>query len=438
VEALEFLDFCGGLAYSAFMCASDLHGSEIDMSGVQAEYTPAEELESRAKRLQALMREAGVDGLMATQNADVFYLTGTIQQAQVYVPVEGKPVFMVRKHYGRALSVSRLGKDSVSTVRSLRELPSIIESAGGKRPARIGFELDTLPVALFNSYGKALAPLEAELVDGSQLFKRVRSLKSDYELDQIRKAARVADVALKAAAQHLREGASELEVAAQVEAASRNAGHSGIMRMRAFGQEMHMGHLLAGRSGAVPSFMNSPTGGYGPGPWAPYGASTNRIKRGEPILLDYTGEWGGYIADQTRMLSIGWLSDFWQEAYSAMCEVETYLASAVKPGVTSGQVYEMALAKATELGYGDYFMGPPEEMSPGQRVPFVGHGVGLELDEYPPLQRGTEFPIEEGMVLAIEPKVIYPDGAIGIEDTYVVTPDGLSPLTISTREIVVV
>src|SRR4051812_23507255 len=98
------------------MCASELHGSDIDMLGVQAEYTPAEELETRARRLQALMREVGVDGLMPTKNADVFSLTGTIQQAQLYTPAEGKPVFMVRKHYGRALSVSRLGEGTVTTV----------------------------------------------------------------------------------------------------------------------------------------------------------------------------------------------------------------------------------------------------------------------------------------------------------------------------------
>src|SRR5438477_3286766 len=140
---------------------------------------------------------------------------------------------------------------------------------------------------------------------------------------------------------------------------------------------MHMGYLLAGNSGALASFMNSPTGGYGPGPWSPYGASVRRIRRGEPVLLDYVGEWGGYIADQTRMLSIGTLSSFWLDAYAAMLEVEWHLAREVRPGMTSGDVYDLALERATQLGYGDYFMGPPEEESPGQKVPFVGHGVGL-------------------------------------------------------------
>jgi len=388
--------------------------------------------------LQTLMREVGLDGALATQNADVFYLSGVLQQAQVYVPAEGAPLLMVRKHLGRARLDSHLDDDCVVAVRSLRELPGLIERAGGK-PGRIGFEWDTLPVATYQAYQKALVGLEAELVDASMVFRRVRAIKSDFELAQVRRAADVADTGLRAAAAHLREGASEIEVAAQVEAATRAAGHSGIMRMRAYGQEMHMGHLLAGESGALPSFMNSPTGGRGPGPWAPYGSGTRTIKRGEPIFFDYTGEWGGYTADQTRMLSIGPLSSFWQDAYGAMLDVQSYLEREVRPGITSGEVFDLASRRAESLGYGDNFMGPPEEESPGQKVPFVGHGVGLELDEWPPLQRGTDAVLEEGMVLAIEPKLIFTGrGAIGIEDTYVLTAQGLAPLTHSTREIVVV
>jgi Xaa-Pro dipeptidase len=402
------------------------------------EQIPAEELHARASCLQQLMREAGLDGLMATQNADVYYLSGMLQQAQVYLPAAGQPVAMVRKHYGRARSDSLLPEGSLVAVRSLRELPGIIEAAG-TRPATIGFELDTLPVSTFQAYEKALQPLGAKLVDGSALFRRARAVKSDYELGLIRKAAVVADAGLRAAAANLREGITEVELAAQVEAAMRIAGHSGMIRIRAYGQEMHIGMLLAGSSGGVASFMNSPTGGSGPGPWSPVGAGARPIRWGEPVFLDYTGEWAGYIADQTRMLSIGTLSAFWLDAYAAMVEVEKRLVRSVVPGTTSGQVFDLATQFAAELGYADNFMGPPDDVSPGQRAPFVGHGVGLELDEWPPLQRGTDTPLAAGMVLAVEPKVIYEDkGAIGIEDTYLLTPDGLKSLTVSVRNIVVV
>ncbi len=392
----------------------------------------------RARRLQSAMRQAGLEGVFATHNADVFYLSGVVQQAQVYLPAEGEPVLMVRKHFGRARDLSALPAERVVAVRSLRELPELVQQAGGK-PKRIGFEFDTLPVGVFQAYEKALAGLGAELVDASALFRQVRAIKSRYEIDQMRRAAEVADVGVRAAAEHLREGITEVELAAVVEAATRAAGHSGAVRIRFYGQEMHMGHLLAGEAGAVPSFMNSPTGGYGPGPWAPYGASRRPIRRGEPVLIDYSGEWGGYLADMTRVLCIGSLSGFWQDAYAAMREVLSYLMSAVRPGMTSGQVYDMAVERATSLGYGDNFMGPPEQVSPGQKVAFVGHGLGLELDEWPPLQRGTDLVLEEGMVLAVEPKLIFEGkGAVGVEDTCLLTGGGLEPLTFTTRDIVVV
>ena len=420
---------------------------------VPVQVTPREELEARARRLQGLMREAGLDGVMATQNADVFYLSGVVQQAQVYLPATGNPLLMVRKHHGRARMLSSLPEESVVAVRSLRELPALIEKVSGRkskvegletdnqtldfRPQRIGFELDTLPVAIFNAYAKALDGLGAELVDASMLFRQARAVKSDFEIEQIRRAAAVADAGVRAAAERLREGITEVELAAWVEYATRVAGHSGAVRIRVYGQEMHMGHLLAGDAGSLPSFMNSPTGGHGPGPWAPYGAGRRPIRKGEPVLLDYSGEWGGYLADQTRMLSVGPLSTFWLDAYAAMLDVQSYVERTIRPGMTSGELYDMAVERATALGYGDNFMGPPEEESPGQKVPFVGHAVGLELDEWPPLQRGTDALLESGMVLAFEPKLVYRGrGAIGIEDTYLLTGNGLSPLTFSTREII--
>jgi Xaa-Pro aminopeptidase len=400
------------------------------------ERIPAEELRQRASGLQELMREAGVDGVFATQNADVYYLSGTLQQAQVYLPGSGQPVVMVRKHAGRSTADSSLPAEMIVAVKSLRELPGIIENAG-ERPQTLGFELDTLPVSTFQAYEKALKPLEVQLVDASALFRRVRAIKSDYEVGLIRRAATVADAALKAAAANLREGIREVELAALVEGAARVAGHSGTIRIRAYGQEMHMGQLLAGRSGGVPSFMNSPTGGAGVGPWSPVGAGNRQIVRGEPVFLDYTGEWGGYIADQTRMLSIGKLDSFWLDAFGAMRKVQEKLVRAVRPGISSGDFYDMAVGFASDLGYANNFMGPSDEESPGQRATFVGHGVGLELDEWPPLERGTDARLEVGMVLAVEPKVIYPDrGAIGIEDTYLLTPGGLDSLTFSTREII--
>jgi Xaa-Pro aminopeptidase len=120
-----------------------------------------------------------------------------------------------------------------------------------------------------------------------------------------------------------------------------------------------------------------------------------------------------------------------------MRDAQAHLERTVRPGITAGQLYDLAVERAGQLGYADNFMGPAESASPGQRVPFVGHAVGLELDEWPALQRGSDAVLEAGMVLAIEPKLIFEGrGAIGIEDTYLLTQEGLQALTFSRREIV--
>src|SRR5207237_418909 len=212
------LDFYVPLFYSAAMSAFSYDNHDFAQIPVQT--TPIDELRSRAQKLQTLMRQADVQGVMATQNADVFYLSGVVQQAQVYLPVEGQPLIMVRKHHGRARMVSQLGETAVVAVRSLRELPGLIEQAGGgNRPTRIGFELDTLPVATFNAYTKALAGLGAELVDASMLFRQARAIKSDYEIAQIKHAAQVAEAIVTAAAEYIREGIPDIALAALPDAA---------------------------------------------------------------------------------------------------------------------------------------------------------------------------------------------------------------------------
>jgi Xaa-Pro aminopeptidase len=88
-------------------------------------------------------------------------------------------------------------------------------------------------------------------------------------------------------------------------------------------------------------------------------------------------------------------------------------------------VYTKAVDLAAAAGYEDHFMG-----CGATRIRFVGHGVGLELDEYPFLAKGQEMALAENMVVALEPKLIFPGkGVVGIENTFVVTANGLEPLT---------
>jgi Xaa-Pro aminopeptidase len=232
----------------------------------------------------------------------------------------------------------------------------------------------------------------------------------------------------------LREGISAVELAGQLEAMARRLGHQGIIRMRLWNNEMFYGHLIAGDEAAVPSFLSSPTGGVGLGPAIAQGASRQLIKRNEPVLLDYVFALDGYLIDQTRIFALGGLPDELVAGHKAMLEIQEVVGAAAKPSVTGGELYDLAVSMASEMGYGEHFMGYGDE-----RINFVGHGVGLELDEYPFLARGQDMALEKGMIIALEPKLVYPGlGVVGIENTNLVTDDGLESLTFPEENIVIV
>jgi Xaa-Pro aminopeptidase len=214
---------------------------------------------------------------------------------------------------------------------------------------------------------------------------------------------------------------TELELAGKVEAEARKLGHQGIVRMRYWSGEVFYGHLMAGPSSAVPSFPRSPTGGSGASPAVAQGPGFRPIQRHEPVLVDYVFALNGYYSDHTRIFSIGKPADEMMAAHAAMLDVQAVIKEAAKPGVKSGDLYEMALARTRELGYEQHFMGVGKK-----RIRFVGHGIGTELDEYPFLASGQTLELQEDMILALEPKLIFPgQGVVGIENTHRVTNGGL-------------
>ena len=383
--------------------------------------TPRDELDHRIERFQRHLTTAGLDGALILQNTDLFYLAGTVQQAHLYVPAAGNPLLMVRKSLARARAESAL--DAIVALKSPRQIADILQAHGHTPPQRLGMELDVIPAALYLHYTRLFA--DAALIDISPGLRQVRAVKSGYELDLMRAAARQADAVADSVRTIIREGMTEVELAGRVEAEARRRGHQGIVRMRMFGGELFYGHLLAGPPAAVPSYLASPTGGTGVSPAVAQGAGFDRIRPGEPILLDYVFAWQGYIADHTRIFALGELPADLLQAHEAMLELQAIIRRQARPGTPAGELYATAVAWAADNGWGEWFMGADD-----QRIRFIGHGVGLELDEYPFLAQGQEMPLAEGMTIALEPKLIIPGrGVVGIENTHVVTAEGLESLT---------
>lgn len=392
--------------------------------------TPKNELEHRFRKLQLEMSGAGMDAVIILQNADLFYFTGTVQTGNLYVPASGDPVYLVRRDYLRARMESALAE--VVPFNSPRELPGIISGYRHPAPKRIGLELDVLPVNLYEKYRK-LYP-DAEFLDASPLIRRVRMIKSHYEIHIMQDAADQADKVYRRAAELIREGMTELELAAELEMLSRLEGHQGYLRMRAFNGELSSNQILAGPDSAAPACANTPLGGMGLTPAFGHGASYNRIGRNEPVIVDFASCYDGYMVDQTRVFSLGKPSDRILRGHADMLRIEALMMEMAESRPTWGSIYDACLSLACEMGYADHFMG-----GAGSQVSFIGHGIGIEIDEYPFMARGfNDETLEPGMAFAFEPKLVFPgEGAVGVENTFYLSYEGLKRLTYSNQELVI-
>jgi Xaa-Pro aminopeptidase len=332
---------------------------------------------------------------------------------------------MVRKSYDRAVRESELKK--IISLTNIKKLPDELESIKGGKLKRIGFELDVLPASLYFYYSSLLAPVE--IVDVSTIIRSVRAVKSFYELDLIRDAAELNRIMFSHVKDYLYEGVSEVEFASKLEAVYRQGGHQSYIRMRGFNLEIVYGHLMSGSNLAVPSFFDGPTGGSGLNPSFPQGSGFKVIGRNEPVMVDYVGVLDGYMVDQARIFCIGSLPDKMVRAYNVALDIQEMVRENARPDTSCSDLYESSLKIADKNGLKDHFMGYPEP------VAFVGHGVGIELDELPVLARGFNMPLKEGMVFALEPKFVFPEGAVGIENTFTVTASGAVNLTVFNESI---
>jgi Xaa-Pro aminopeptidase len=363
-----------------------------------------------------------MDGALLFHAVDVCYFSGTAQDGLVYIPRDGEPVVMMKRSFDRAVQESPL---EVLPLRNMRNLKADL---GISSKAKVGLEMDVLPCGFYFRVDKALE--DARFVDVAETIKHIRSVKSDFELRLIKEAARILEVGFSSVPDFLEEGMKEVDLICRMESVMRSIGHQGSLRFRRFNSIVPLGHVMTGAEAAFPSFLASPSGGRGTSLLFPQGAGFARIKRNEPIFVDSVGIYNGYIADATRIFSLGKLDSDLEDAYQASCQIEEAVARELVAGKTGKELFELSESEGARLGYLDYLGGPN-----GSKCGFVGHGVGLELDEYPVIGP-LNHPIKSNMTVAIEPKIIYPDrGVMGIEDTFLTTSGGAESITHIPRDI---
>lgn len=374
------------------------------------------EAKQRITNMQAMLTAKGLDGALFIFPIDVYYFSGTRQNSTLWIPAAGEPLLLVRKSLARAKEESAL--PDVRPFPSSKEFPALFN----EQVRKIGFTFDVAPVQQLNYYSKLLPG--CEFVDISSLNRELRSVKSPFELEQLRLSGSRLCSVFAQVPQFLKSGMREIDLAAEFECRLRKAGNEGFVRMRAYNQELFMG-LAVSAGGASHGFFDGAVTGRGLSNASPHGASVEMIRENEPVFLDYTGVFNGYITDMTRIFVLGKLDAELQHAFDAALEIQEALRLALKPGAICEELFLVAAGMAEQTGLGHCFMGMP-----GEQARFVGHGVGLELDEFPVIAQGFKVPLQEGQTIAIEPKFVLPGkGVIGIENTFAVTAAGGEKIT---------
>ncbi len=390
-------------------------------------YLPLEEIEERLTRVRNGMKKQEIEALLVIQKMDFYYLSGTTQDGILFVPLEGKPLLMIRRELERAKVESPL--ENVVALNSNRELPSMIKDNGGTLPHRLGLELDVLPVRDYFRL-KDLFPA-TQLMDASLILRDVRKIKTPFEINLMRAAAEIGSKVYLEAGEILEEGMTEIQFGSLLEATAKRYGHEGLLRVRSLNYEAYSWHVLSGLSGGIVSQSDSPMGGLGLSPAFPVGASLKIIRAHEPILVDFGTCYHGYQVDETRMFSIGKMDQKFIDAYNACREIHDSALEEIRPGADCEAIFVKTLRLAERLGYKDSYLGPP-----GLQTRFIAHGIGLELNELPFMAPGQSYPLEERMTFAVEPKIVFPgEGSVGIENTLFVTQNGYKVLTEVDQEI---
>jgi len=380
---------------------------------------PAEEIRSRLARLAARL-EGLVEAALFQWPADLFYLTGSNQAGYLFLAPDREPLFLVRR------SPERAEAESPVRVKPLDGFPSLGPALGdllGRRPRRLGLCLDVTPyreaVGLAEQFGRP------ELINVTDELLDLRSVKSDWELEQMAEAGRINAQVLAQVPRLFRPGQSELALAGLILQEAMARGSQPFARARGVGAEHYSWHLVGGRNSLLTSRIEAPFGGLGTSPAFPQGPSLEPIEPGRPFVVDFSCSVRGYQVDVTRMFCWGRADRRFREAYQTLVEIESQLLQRLVPGADGAELYRLALERAEELGFGREFLGQGRA-----RIKFVGHGVGLEISEPPFLAQDRAEILRAGQTLALELKMVLPGlGAVGLENTVAVGRSGARKLS---------
>ena len=382
---------------------------------------------TRIEKIRKEMRSAGADAFLITSNVNLYYAIGQVVTGYLYIPVDGIAVLFVRRPAG--LDAEMQCAASLQYVRKPEQIREIMTERGIPLPQCIMLESDSLSHTDWLRYEAIFQP--AKIINGTPAIQRARSIKTEAELELIRRSGKLHAAMYAKIPELYRPGMTDLEISIEIEREMRRAGNLGIFRVFGQSMEIFMGSVLSGDNACEASPYDFALGGKGIHPSLPVGANNSVLRRGTSLMVDMGGNFTGYMTDMTRTYSIGKLAEKAYRAHRTALEIQDEIARMMRPGTVCEDIYNRSLEMAKRSGLDKCFMGIR------QQARFVGHGVGIEVNELPVLGARSRMELEAGMALAVEPKfAIEGTGAVGIENTFLVTATGNEKLTILDEEII--
>lgn len=388
---------------------------------------PKEELQARMrdfrKRMETL--NPGWKAVMIIGKVNLFYFTGTQQSGVLVIPKDDDAVFFVRRSYYRAELESNFEK--IVKINSFRDIPPVTGVLGES----VHIEKELVPIAYFDRLNKYFN--FKNILSCDHAVAAARAVKTKYELDILRQCGRIHEEAMETYLPSvICGGMTEKELGAAVLKYMMDNGHQGITRIGMFNAELYLGQIGFGENSTYHNTFDGPGGVKGISPAVPLlGSGERKLAPNELVSADLGCGLEGYHTDKTVTYAFGELPDEAYEFHAECVRILDETVKRMKPGNIPSKVYEEVMADVDDE-FLEFFMGSGDE-----RVKFLGHGVGLVVDEYPVFAKGFDLPLEENMVMAVEPKRGVPGvGLVGLENTYLVTDEGGVSLTGDGRDII--
>lgn len=381
-----------------------------------------DDLKFKWNRIQHSMQLNGMDGCLLSVDVNLLYVTGRIFNGYFYLPSEGEPWFFVKRP-------NQLTGDRLEYIRKPEQMPELFAKHGLKMPRRLLLEADELSYTDYMRLQQLFAPEETG--NATALMRTLRMVKTPYEISQIRQSAAVHSAVYAEIPECFRPGMTDIELQSAIEHRMRLHGSIGLFRAFGANMDIFMGSLLAGDNAQAPSPFDFALGGEGVSAAAPLGANGTVLKEGTAIMVDMAGNYTPYMTDMSRIFSVGKLTEEAYRAHQTSLAIQAEIMAHARPGVGCAELYQIAAKQVEKAGLQECFMGTK------QQAKFVGHGIGLQVNELPVLTPRSRDELQTHMVFALEPKFVIPGvGAVGVENSFLVTEQGLEKLTLFTEEII--